>query len=317
MKKNTPRLAIVIPCYNEEDALPLTLQKLSNLLTNFIETNKIAADSFLYCVDDGSQDETWRIISNAYQTNAVTKGLKLSRNRGHQNALLAGLLSIKDKVDCAISIDADLQDDICAIEEMIDHFNSGSDIVYGVRKSRNNDRFFKRFSAIAFYKIVRHLNPDIIFNHADFRLLSQRVLMRLSQFEERNLFLRGLIPLIGYQTTQVYYDRIERSLGKSKYTIRKMIGLACDGVTSFTHTPLRLILLIGLFSFLLSFIMMVWIIGAKLFSHTVPGWASIMIPLCFMGGVQLLSVGVLSEYIAKIYVEVKRRPRYIEEREIF
>ncbi|OGT44096.1 MAG: glycosyltransferase [Gammaproteobacteria bacterium RIFCSPHIGHO2_12_FULL_40_19] len=312
-----PCLAIVIPCYNEQPALPLALKKLADVLIHLIQKNKIKAESFLYCVDDGSQDETWRIISEAHQESPMIKGLKLSRNRGHQNALFAGLMTIKDKVDCVISIDADLQDDICVIEEMIDHFCSGSDVVYGVRKSRKSDMFLKRMTAIAFYKIIRYSNSDIIFNHADFRLLSQRALMRLNQFEERNLFLRGIIPLIGYKSTQVYYDRVERSLGKSKYTIRKMIALACDGLTSFTHFPLRFILVMGMVSFLFALIMMVWVVCAKLFSHTVPGWSSIMIPLCFMGGIQLLSVGVLGEYIAKIYLEVKRRPRYIEDSEIF
>src|SRR3990167_4319538 len=238
MNVKIPCLAIVIPCYNEQDALPLALEKLAALLSDLIEKNKIAADSFLYCVDDGSQDKTWRVILDAHKENSVIKGLKLSRNRGHQNALFAGLMRVKDKVDCTVSIDADLQDDIAVIEEMIDHFRLGSDIVYCVRKSRKTDSFLKRFSANIFYKMMRYLNPDMIVNHADFRLLSQSALMRLSQFEERNLFLRGLVPLIGYQATKVFYNRTHRSAGRSKYTIRKMIALACDGVTSFTHMPL-------------------------------------------------------------------------------
>lgn len=315
--KKIPRLAIVIPCYNEQAVLPQTFNQLLHVLTDLIEKNKISADSFLYCVDDGSKDDTWAIISREHHNYSAIKGLKLSGNVGHQNALLAGLMRVKDKVDCAISIDADLQDDVSVIAAMIDDFSRGSDIVYGVRQRRNTDTFFKRVTATLFYKMMKKSGSSVIENHADFRLLSQRALIHLSQFEERNLFLRGLIPLMGFQASQVQYDRSERLLGETKYTLKKMIALAWNGVTSYTHIPLQFILIMGVVSFFFSLMLIVWVFFAKIFSQTVPGWSSIMIPQCFMGGVQLLSIGILGDYIAKIYLEVKRRPRYMEDMEIF
>lgn len=316
MSHHLPYLAIVIPCYNESAVLPHTLKKLRDLLHELREADKIAPESFLYCIDDGSDDATWKIIADANQHHGDVKGLKLTRNVGHQNALLAGLLQVKDNVDCAISIDADLQDDVSAISTMLARFCEGHDIVYGVRQSRQKDGLFKRLTAQFFYRVMKKSGADILYNHADFRLLSQRALQTLSQFEERNLFLRGIFPLMGYPVAAVYYDRKERALGDSKYTARKMFSLAWDGITSFSHLPLRFILSLGVISFFLSLLLVVFALGAKLFATTVPGWTSLMIPLCFMGGIQLLSIGILGEYISKVYMEVKRRPRYIKEEEL-
>lgn len=316
-KENPPCLAIVIPCYNEQSILRNTLDKLYVILSDCIKNGSVASNSFIYCVDDGSTDQTWSIIKAAYQNNSSIKGLKLSRNEGHQKALLAGLMQIKEKVDCVISIDADLQDDINTIATMISHYRNGSDIVYGIRESRLTDTFFKKNTAILFYKLMRKSGAELIFNHADFRLLSYRALQVLSQFQERNIFLRGIIPLIGYPNTKVYYSRKERLSGESKYTIKKMLGLAWDGITSFSNIPLRFILIIGAAVFIFSLIMMTWVLLSKFFLYTTPGWASIMIPLFFMGGIQLLSIGILGEYMAKVFLEVKHRPRYIKDSEIF
>ena len=312
-----PRLAIIIPCYNEQEVLPDTLDKLLTLLNSLCEKRKIALDSFLYCVDDGSHDLTWSIIADWHSRFSQIKGLKLSRNTGHQNALYAGLMSVKNKLDCVVTIDADLQDDPTAIETMVEHFQNGSDLVYGIRRSRDKDSLFKKFTAVLFYKFIKKLGADIVVNHADFRLLSNRTLLGLSQFKERNLFLRGIFPLIGYRSSHVYYDRAPRQFGKSKYSLRKMIALAWEGTTSFSHAPLDFILVLGIASFILSLGVMAWAIIAQFLHLTVPGWTSVMIPLCFMGGIQLLSVGILGEYIAKVYMEVKRRPRFIKDRELF
>lgn len=312
-----PRLAVIIPCYNEQSVLPDSLNKLLTLLNELISKKQIRADSFLYCVDDGSTDTTWEIILNRHNVDPYIKGLRLGKNAGHQNALLAGLLNIKDKVDCAITIDADLQDDINVIKNMLDHFKQGSDIVYGVRQSREKDTFFKRYTALAFYTLMKRSGSEIIFNHAEFRLLSHKALQQLSQFEEHNIFLRGIITLIGFKTSEVYYDRGPRLLGETKYSLRKMIRLAWDGMISFSHVPLNFILIVGIISFILSLGLMGFVIIAKIFAHTVPGWASIMVPLCFIGGIQLLSIGIIGEYLAKIYLEVKRRPRFIKDMELF
>lgn len=311
-----PCLGIIVPCFNEQAMLPHTLNILFHTLTELILKQKINEDSFIYCVDDGSADQTWAVITEWHERHSSIKGLKLSRNFGHQNAVLAGMLSVKNKVDCAITIDADLQDDIAVLETMVDHFHAGDDIVSGVRRARSKDSFFKRMSALAFYKTMKISGAEIIPNHADFRLLSKRVLNKLGQYQERNLFLRGIFPLMGYRNSMVYYDRNDRLFGSTKYPLNKMLALAWDAITSFSHKPLDFILLFGTVSFLLSLLMIVWVIFAKFLSHSVPGWASIMIPLCFMGGVQLLSIGILGEYIAKIYLEVKRRPRFIKEQEL-
>lgn len=311
-----PYLAIVIPCYNESSVLPHTLQTLRDLLYTLRQAEKIAPESFLYCIDDGSQDATWHIIAEWNKRYDDVKGVKLTRNVGHQYALLAGLLQVKDTVDCAISIDADLQDDVSAILPMLERFNEGHDIVYGVRQSRQKDKLLKRLTAQLFYHVMKKSGADILYNHADFRLLSRRALNTLNQFEERHLFLRGIFPLMGYPVSAVYYDRNERTHGDSKYTFRKMLSLAWDGVTSFSHLPLRCILSLGVISFFFSLLLVLFALTAKLFAATVPGWTSLMIPLCFMGGIQLLSIGILGEYISKVYMEVKRRPRFIKEEEL-
>jgi glycosyltransferase involved in cell wall biosynthesis len=313
---SVPRLAIVIPCYNEESVLPDSLFKLLALLNELISAHKISADSFLFCVDDGSHDQTWQIIFDLHAQNSLVKGLRLGRNAGHQNALLAGLLNVKDLVDCAVTIDADLQDDLNAIKTMLEHFQEGSDIVYGVRQSRETDTFFKRVTALAFYKLMKRSGSELVFNHADFRLLSRRTMTELNEFQERNIFLRGIFTLIGFKTSIVYYDRNSRLLGETKYTLCKMIALAWDGIISFSHVPLDFILMSGVISFVISILMAIWVLCAKLFSHTVIGWTSIMVPLCFIGGIQLLSIGIIGEYLAKIYLEVKRRPRYIKDTEL-
>ncbi len=311
-----PRLAIIIPCYNEQLILPDSLNQLLTLLHELISKKQINEQSFLYCVDDGSQDQTWQIISNKHRADAKVKGLLLSRNTGHQNALLAGLLNIQDQVDCAITIDADLQDDINVIPTMLDHFREGSDIVYGVRRSRKSDGFFKRLTALTFYKLMKHSGSEIVFNHADFRLLSRKIIEQLNHFKESNIFLRGIFSLIGFKTSQVHYDRNSRALGETKYTLRKMIALAWEGLISFSQAPLEFILISGVISFLTSIGIAGWVLCAKMFAYTTPGWASIMIPLCFIGGVQLLSIGIIGEYLAKIYLEVKGRPRYIKDTEL-
>lgn len=312
----TSRLAIVIPCYNEQAILADSLEKLLTVLRTLINKQQIHENSFLYCVDDGSEDKTWQIIFDKHAVDKQVKGLRLSRNTGHQNALLAGLLNIKDEIDCVITLDADLQDDVNAIPTMLEHFQRGSDLVYGVRRSRKTDGFFKRLTALAFYKLMKVSGSEIVFNHADFRLLSRRTLEQLNQFNERNLFLRGIFTLIGFKTSEVHYDRTSRLLGETKYTLRKMIALAWDGIISFSHVPLELILVSGVFFFILSLGLTTWVFAAKWFGHTVPGWSSIMVPLCFMGGIQLLSIGILGQYLAKIYLEVKRRPRYIKDIEL-
>ncbi len=316
MQDQAPKLAILIPCYNEQDVLPHTLEILLMLLKKLCANNTIAANSFLYCVNDGSRDLTWQIISEKHKSDIQVKGLKLSKNVGHQNALYAGMMQLKNKVDCVVTIDADLQDDPNAIIDMVAQFKKGNDLVYGIRVSRTKDSFFKRFSAKLFYKFIHQSNHDVLVNHADFRLMSNRAIIALSQFKERNLFLRGIIPLIGYHSSYVYYDRAKREHGKTKYPLAKMIALAWEGVASFSHAPLNCIFAIGIISFVSSIFVLVWTIICKLQHLTVPGWASIMIPLCFMGGIQLLSVGVIGEYIAKIYIEVKRRPRYIKDEEL-
>jgi len=315
-EKHPPRLAIVIPCYNEEAVLSTTVSVVKQLLENLIIQDKIAKNSFIYFIDDGSVDKTWEIIKNLNLHDHMIKGLKLSKNHGHQNALLAGLLQVKETVDCAISIDADLQDDVTVISKMIMHYRNGHDVVYGVRDSRATDGFLKRKTALLFYRLMEWSDSELIYNHADFRLLSQRALMALSRFEESALFLRGIVPKIGFSSEKVYYDRLRRVEGKSKYTPIKTLALAWNGLTSFSIIPLRIILIIGFLLFLISVVMIGCVIYDKIFLFTVPGWASIMIPIFLMGGVQLLSIGVIGEYLAKIFIEVKRRPRFIIDTEV-
>ncbi len=307
-----PKLSIVVPCYNEEAVLPETNRQLAALLSRLAATGKIAADSHVIYVDDGSGDATWMAVKQFNRQDPRIKGIKLSGNRGHQAALLAGLFGATG--DVVVSIDADLQDDVGAIEAMIDGYASGHDLVYGVRRKRSSDSMFKRVSAESYYKLLALFGVKIVFNHADYRLLSRRALEALKQYTEVNLFLRGIVPLTGFSSMVVYYDRVPRSAGESKYPLRKMLSLALDGITSFTIFPLRMISALGLLVSMGSILMTFWALWTKLFTDAaIPGWASSVLPIYFLGGIQLLSVGVLGEYVGKIYLESKRRPRYFVE----
>jgi len=306
-------LSIVVPCYNEEAVLPETVQRLTELLQYLINNGKVTLDSCVYYVDDGSRDRTWELIDKLSETNRHVQGIKLSRNRGHQNALLAGLLTVKGEV--VISVDADLQDDLAAIEKMLDDYAAGYDIVYGVRSSRKTDTFFKNFTAIAYYRLLEIMGVEIIYNHADYRLMSRRVIDALKEFGEVNLFLRGIIPQLGFSHTIVYYERADRFAGESKYPLKKMLSLAWQGITSFSDVPLQFITGLGLVVSLISFAVTIWAIWIKLFTElAIPGWASTVLPIYFLGGIQLLCLGIIGEYLAKIYTETKRRPRYIIEK---
>ena len=305
------KLIIVIPCYNEEEVLPITSKLFLNKLTSLIEQGKISEDSQILFVNDGSHDKTWDIICQLAREDKHFTGICQSRNRGHQNAVLAGLMESVDKCDITISIDCDGQDDINAMDDMVDAYASGCDVVYGVRSKRDTDTFFKRFSAQSFYKLLRWMGVEAVYNHADYRLLSNRVLKEFSKFEEVNIFLRGMIPLVGFKSTSVYYERSERAAGESHYPLRKMLGLAVDGITSLSIKPIRMIIALGFIIALASFIGVVWSVVTALMGNTVPGWASTVSIVCLVGGIQLLSIGVIGEYIGKIYLETKRRPRYI------
>jgi len=307
------RLSLVVPCYNEEDALPLAAPQLARLMGDLIARGKIASDSNIWFVDDGSKDGTWQLIESLAQESDLFVGLKLSRNRGHQNALLSGLLSADG--DAVISIDADLQDDLGAIEKMVDAHAEGYEIVYGVRKARDTDTWFKRWSALRYYGLLRSLGVDIIPNHADFRLMGRRSLEALGQHAEVNLFLRGIVPQLGFRATSVFYDRLDRIAGESKYPLGNMIKLALNGITSFSPVPLRLIAALGGIICLFSLAMAILAIGIRLFTdRALPGWASITVPIYLLGGVQLLCIGIMGEYVAKIYGETKGRPRYLIEK---
>jgi len=309
------KLIVVLPCYNEEEVLPTSIKVLSTLMKNLVDESKIAEDSFLCFVDDGSTDKTWKIIESYSKENTLVKGLKLAKNAGHQNALLAGLLHHKNQADMYISIDCDLQDDINAIPKMIEAYNAGSQVVYGVRSSREVDTIFKRKSAEMFYDVQGVIGVDIVKNHADYRLISNKVLNCLEEFKERNLYLRAMFPLIGFDSSIVYYERKERFAGESKYPLKKMLSFAWDGITSFSTVPLKLITILGALIFIFSMCMSLWILVIKLFTtQAIPGWASITLPIYFIGGIQLLSIGILGEYIGKIYKETKQRPRYIIEK---
>lgn len=306
-------LAIVVPCYNEQAVLEDTAAQLLDVLKRLQRSGKIAAGSQLCFVDDGSTDDTWQCIERARHRDARIHGIKLSRNYGHQNALLAGLMTVTG--DMVISIDADLQDDTDVIEQMIDAFNSGKDVVFGVRKDRTADSWLKRAFAETYYRFLRWMGVEIIFNHADFRLMSRRALESLREFGEVNLFLRGVIPSIGLPTSTVSYDRRQRSAGTSKYSLRKMLSLAANGITSFSVVPLRIISALGILIFVGSLTLSAWVTWVRFASpEVVPGWASSVLPMYFLGGVQLLSIGILGEYVAKIYMETKRRPRYVIEK---
>ena len=305
------RLFIVIPCYNEEEVLPITSKMFLEELEDLIHKGKISDNSRILFVNDGSKDKTWEIIENLAAENPHFIGMSQSRNRGHQNAVLAGLMESKDMCDITISIDCDGQDDIKAMEAMVDAYHDGSKVVYGVRSKRDTDTFFKRFTAESFYKLLNKMGVEVVYNHADYRLISSRVLKEFANFKEVNLFLRGMIPLVGFKSSSVYYERHERIAGESHYPLSKMLGLAIDGITSLSIKPIRLITGLGIGVSILSFIGVIWAVIAQLTGHTITGWASTVCIVCFMGGVQLICLGVLGEYIGKIYMEVKARPRYI------
>ncbi len=309
--KDKPRLGIIIPCYNEEEVIETTINRLLSLIEGYCNDLLVDGGSFIGIVDDRSNDNTWNIIRAMSAKNKRVKAVRLAANRGHQFALVAGLMEFAAESDCLVSIDADLQDDMQVIGEMIRKFREGNEIVFGVRKNRSSDGFFKRSSAIGFYRILRFFNREVIFNHADFRLTSRRVLDEFRQFTEVNLYLRGLFPLMGFNTAIVYYDRKKRMAGYTKYPLRKMISLALNGITSFSTVPLRMITVIGFLVFFLCIVMMIYALFGYIQHKTVPGWFSTVLPFYFLGGIQILCIGIIGEYLGKIYSEVKRRPRYI------
>lgn len=316
MEKINSKLIIVIPCYNEEEVLPECVKQLSAIIDELEESGKISSGKILL-VDDGSKDKTWSLIREyGIGMQGRVCGLKLAHNVGHQNALWAGMEWAANKCDMIISIDADLQDDIRAIIDMVDCYNKGSDIVYGVRRERETDTFFKRFTAQSFYKFIKTMGADIVYNHADFRLVSNRALNSFISMPERNLFLRGMVRTLGYNEESVYYDRKERFAGESKYPLKKMLRFAWDGITSFSNGPLHIIVVGGMLFLLVAFAVVLYCLYQFIIGHTVPGWTSLIISVWFVGGAILLAVGVIGEYIGKIYKEVKRRPRYLIQEEI-
>ncbi len=302
---------LVIPCYNEEAVLPETADQLKTIMKDLMERGKITKDSRIAMVNDGSKDKTWDIIQKLHEEDSLFAGINLSRNRGHQNALLAGLMTAKEHADAAISLDADLQDDVGVIEKFVDAFEAGNDIVYGVRSSRKTDRFFKRFTAEGFYHVMKWLGVDIVFNHADYRLMSRRALEGLAEYGEVNLFLRGIVPQIGYQSTVVTYERHERFAGESKYPLGKMLAFAFDGISSFSVKPMRMIIHAGGLMFCISIAMLIYSVIRKMMGQTIVGWTSLMVSIWMVGGIQLLCLGIIGEYIGKIYSETKQRPRYL------
>ena len=308
---NQPRLFIVIPCYNEQEVLPITAPMFLEEIRGLISAGKVAADSRILFVNDGSKDRTWEIIQSLSRENPVFQGLCLSRNRGHQNALLCGLMEAKDLCDITISIDCDGQDDIRAMDQMVDEYLQGAEIVYGVRSSRETDTFFKRFTAQTFYRLLNRMGADTVYNHADYRLVSSRVLKEFANFKEVNIFLRGMFPLVGFKSTSVYYERNERLAGKSHYPLKKMLALAFDGITSLSVKPIRIITGIGVGVSGISFLLILYALIAWIAGRAVAGWASTLIVVAFLGGIQLISLGIIGEYIGKIFLETKHRPRYI------
>ena len=307
------RLFCVIPCYNEQEVLPTTSSLLRDKLHHLIETGKISADSRIIFVNDGSRDATWDIIQSLHNEDEIFQGINLSKNMGHQNALLAGLMTAKDLCDAAISLDADLQDDINAIDEMIDKFNAGCDVVYGVRSARKTDTFFKRTTAEGFYKLMDALGAKTVYNHADYRLMSRRALMGLAEFGEVNLFLRGIVPMIGYKSDVVYYERAERFAGESKYPLSKMLSFAIQGITSLSTKPIKMITGLGFFIFLVSIAVLIYSLIRHFTGNTIQGWTTTVISVWAIGGLMMISLGVIGEYIGKIYLETKNRPRFIIE----
>ncbi|MBE5814444.1 MAG: glycosyltransferase family 2 protein [Clostridiales bacterium] len=308
------RLMVVIPCYNEEEVLPETSKRLVSKMHSLVEKGLITEDSRVLLVDDGSKDRTWELITALHKENELFEGLKLSRNRGHQNALLAGLMTARDRCDVSISMDADLQDDMDAMDRFLEKNNEGCEVVYGVRNKRETDTWFKRETALFFYRLMKGLGVDITYNHADYRLMSNRALNALAEYREVNLFLRGLAPLVGFQSDVVYYDRSERFAGESKYPLKKMLAFAIDGITSFSVKPLRLITTVGFVIFVVSLFMLLWALISWLGGNTVAGWTSMLGSIWLIGGIQLLSLGVIGEYVGKIYNESKHRPRFIIDR---
>ena len=309
------RLGVILPCYNEEEVLNLSAEKLRNKMNFLIEKKRISEDSYICFVDDGSRDSTWTLIEQLTADN-LFKGIKLATNFGHQNAILAGMLTCKDKADCIITIDADLQDDIEVFEQMIDQYHQGNLIVYGVRDNRDNDTFFKRFTAETFYKLMQKMKVKSIYNHADFRFIDVRVLNELEKFNEVSLFLRGIFPLIGFQTSCVYYKRDVRLAGETKYPVSKMLSFAWNGITSFSTTPLKAIFYIGISMFLISMFFGLWVMVAAITGHAVKGWSSTLLVNLVFSGINMICLGIIGEYTGKIYQEVKRRPRFIIDKEI-
>ena len=313
-----PVVAVVVPCYNEEDVLPETMMRLSGKICRLVSENLISDKSKIVFVDDGSGDNTWELIERYHRENpGVFGGIKLSKNNGHQNALLSGLLTLRDYADAVISIDADMQDDIDVIDKMIEKHRAGYEIVYGVRSDRKSDNFFKRLTAQGFYRFMRFLGADIVYNHADFRLMGKNALDALSEYTEVNLFLRGIIPMLGYKKSVEYYARKERLAGTSKYPLKKMIKFALEGITSLSIQPVRMISFLGVLLFTVSIIMITYFLARRFMGHTVIGWASLVCSLWGIGGLVLLSIGVVGEYIGKIYLETKHRPRYRIERFLY
>lgn len=306
-------LYLVIPCYNEEAVLHETAKQLLEKMNSMFERGMISRESKIMFVNDGSKDKTWEIIEELHASNPIYSGVKLSRNKGHQNALLAGLMTAKEKADMTISLDADLQDDVDVIDQMVEKYYQGNDVVYGVRSARKTDTFFKKFTAQGFYKLMQAMGVEIVYNHADYRLMSKRAMEGLSQFKEVNLFLRGIVPLIGYKSDVVTYERHERFAGESKYPLKKMLAFATDGITSFSIKPIRLITTCGILIFAISLLMLLYFLIVHFMGRTVAGWTSMIVSIWAIGGLQLLAIGIVGEYIGKIYLETKERPKYIIE----
>ncbi|MBQ6336292.1 MAG: glycosyltransferase family 2 protein [Ruminococcus sp.] len=307
------KLYIAVPCYNEEEVLPDSAEKLRVKLRNMMDEGKIDYDSRIVFIDDGSKDKTWELIRGLHETDTIFSGIKLSRNRGHQNALMCGLMTLREEADAVISIDADLQDDIEVFDEMVQRYEEGCDVVYGVRSKRATDTFFKRFTAEGYYKVLDKMGAKVIFNHADFRLMSRRALRAFAEFRETNLFLRGMVPMIGYKSAIVTYERSERLAGESKYPLKKMLALAWEGITSLSTKPIKLITRLGLIIFLVSLVMLIYTLVRFFMGATETGWASLAVSIWAIGGLQMMAIGIIGEYIGKIYLETKHRPRFIVE----
>ena len=310
---NAPKLFIVIPCYNEQEALPITARRLTELTDDMLSKNLIDPQSRIVLVDDGSKDGTWKVISGLHEADPRFEGVKLAHNAGHMNALWAGMTLSAERCDCVITIDADLQDDVNAMYGFLEEFRKGADVVYGVRSSREKDTFFKRTTAQGFYKMMKKLGVEMVYNHADYRLLSKRALEALLSFGEVNMFLRGMVPMLGFKTAKVYFERGERVAGESKYPLKKMIAFAAEGVTSLSNKPIRWVLGLGAVCALLGVAMAVYVIVSLVRGHTVAGWASMMMSIWLLGGLQLIALGVIGEYVGKVYMETKRRPKFILE----